>query len=87
MPCSAAAAGTAMAGRSGPARASARTPSPGFGATPLGVESAGRKRPDLDGNGKADVLLETGRGYIVLMEGADPETVAPRRPSPATSKQ
>ena len=40
----------------------------GIGATPLGIESAGRKRPDLDGNGKADVLLWTGRGYIVLME-------------------
>jgi len=40
----------------------------GIGATPLGVESAGPKRPDLDGNGKADVLLWTRRGYIVLME-------------------
>jgi len=40
----------------------------GIGATPLGVESAGRERPDLDGNGKADVLLWTRRGYIVLME-------------------
>ena len=35
---------------------------------PLGVECAGPKRPDLDGNGKADVLLTTWRGYIVLME-------------------
>ena len=40
----------------------------GFGAIPLDIESAGRKRPDMDGNGKADVLLWTGRGYIVLME-------------------
>lgn len=40
----------------------------GIGEIPLGVESAGRKRPDLDGNGKADVLLSTRRGYIVLME-------------------
>jgi hypothetical protein len=35
---------------------------------PLGIESAGRKRADLDGNGKADTLLWTGHGYIVLME-------------------
>ena len=40
----------------------------GIGAMPLGVESAGRKRPDLDGNGKADVLLSPEGGYIVLME-------------------
>jgi len=40
----------------------------GIGATPPGTESADRKRPDLDGNGKADVLLWTGGRYIVLME-------------------
>ena len=40
----------------------------GIGAMPMGVESAGPKRRDLDGNGKADVLLWTGRGYTVLME-------------------
>jgi len=40
----------------------------GIGAMPLGIESAGRRRPDLDGNGKADVLLSAGGGYIVLME-------------------
>jgi outer membrane protein assembly factor BamB len=40
----------------------------GMGAAPLGIESAGRRRPDLDGNGKADILLWTHRGYIVLME-------------------
>jgi len=40
----------------------------GFGGFPLGVESAGRKRPDLDGNGKADILLVTRLGYLVLME-------------------
>ncbi len=42
----------------------------GIGAMPLGVESAGPQRPDLDGNGKADVLLWTGCGYIVLMEAS-----------------
>ena len=41
----------------------------GIGATPLDIESAGGPRPDLDGNGKADTLLWTGRGHIVLMEG------------------
>ena len=40
----------------------------GIGAMPLGIESAGRRRADLDGNGKADVLLLAGGGYIVLME-------------------
>ncbi len=40
----------------------------GIGAMPLGVESAGPKRPDLDGNGKADVLLSPAHGYILLME-------------------
>ena len=40
----------------------------GIGSMPLGIESAGRKRADLDGNGKADTLLWTGGGYIVLME-------------------
>ena len=40
----------------------------GIGEFPLGVESAGPKRPDLDGNGKADVLLAPCRGFIVLME-------------------
>ena len=40
----------------------------GIGAMPLDIESAGRQRPDLDGNGKADVLLWTGRRYVVLME-------------------
>ena len=40
----------------------------GIGAMPSDIESAGRKRPDLDSNGKADVLLSIGRGYIVLME-------------------
>ena len=40
----------------------------GIGGMPLGIESAGRQRPDLDGNGKADVLLLAGNGYIVLME-------------------
>jgi len=40
----------------------------GIGATPLGVESAGRRRPDLDGNGKSETLLWTGRRHIVLME-------------------
>ena len=40
----------------------------GIGSMPLGIESAGRQRPDLDGNGKADVLLSTGHGYILLME-------------------
>jgi len=40
----------------------------GMGATPLDIESAGRPRPDIDGNGKADVLLLAGRGYMVLME-------------------
>ena len=39
----------------------------GIGQMPMGVESAGQKRPDLDGNGKADVLLSPNR-YIVLME-------------------
>ena len=42
----------------------------GIGATPLGIESAGPERPDLDGNGKADVLLLAGGGYVVLMEGS-----------------
>jgi hypothetical protein len=40
----------------------------GIGSIPLDIESAGRQRPDLDGNGQADVLLSTGRGYILLME-------------------
>jgi hypothetical protein len=40
----------------------------GLGGIPLGVESAGPKRPDLDGNGKADILLVTDRGYLVLLE-------------------
>jgi hypothetical protein len=40
----------------------------GIGEILLGVESAGRKRPDLDGDGKADVLQVTCCGYIVLME-------------------
>ncbi|MDP6546223.1 MAG: PQQ-binding-like beta-propeller repeat protein [Phycisphaerae bacterium] len=40
----------------------------GIGTMPLGIESAGRQRPDLDGNGKADVLLLAGSGYVVLME-------------------
>jgi outer membrane protein assembly factor BamB len=40
----------------------------GVGELPLDVESAGRPRPDLDGNGRADVLLSSGRGYILLME-------------------
>lgn len=40
----------------------------GIGTMPMGVESAGWKRPDLDGNGKADVLLAPHGGYIVLME-------------------
>jgi|GEM_PF-2334034 len=40
----------------------------GIGAAQLGVESAGPMRPDLDGNGKADILLWTRSGYIVLME-------------------
>ena len=39
----------------------------GIRGVPLDVECAGRKRPDLDSNGKADVLLWTGR-YILLME-------------------
>jgi hypothetical protein len=29
----------------------------GIGAVPLGIETAAQKRPDLDGNNKADVLL------------------------------
>lgn len=41
----------------------------GMGATPLGIECAGPERPDLDGNGRSDVLLWTRRGYVVLMEG------------------
>ena len=40
----------------------------GTGATPMGVESAGPLRPDLDGNGKADLLLWTRRGYMLLLE-------------------
>ena len=40
----------------------------GTGSIPLGVESAGGKRRDFDGNGKAEILLESHRGYIVLME-------------------
>lgn len=43
----------------------------GIGAVPLGVETASHKRPDLDGNKKADVLLlddaDAGK-YILLME-------------------
>jgi hypothetical protein len=34
----------------------------------MGVESAGPLRPDLDGNGKADLLLWTRRGYMLLLE-------------------
>jgi len=40
----------------------------GIGGPPLGVESAGPKRRDLDGNGKADVLLWVRGRYILLME-------------------
>ena len=40
----------------------------GIGGMPMGVESAGQKRRDHDGNGKADVLLSIGNGYIVVME-------------------
>lgn len=40
----------------------------GTGATPMGVECAGPLRPDLDGNGKADILLWTRRGYMLLVE-------------------
>ena len=57
----------------------------GIGATPLGVESSGRQRPDLDSNGKADVLLWTGRGYIVLMEGTGRKT--DRRPTAAGARR
>jgi hypothetical protein len=40
----------------------------GICGVPMDVESASPKRPDLDGNGKADVLLWTRLGYMVLME-------------------
>jgi len=40
----------------------------GIGGMSMGVESAGQKRPDHDGNGKADVLLAIGNGFIVAME-------------------
>ena len=43
----------------------------GIGAIPLGIETAVPERPDLDGTGKADVLLldDAGAGnYIVPME-------------------
>jgi len=45
----------------------------GMQGIPLGVEGAGKKRPDLDGNNKADVLLWVRNDaveskYIVLME-------------------
>ena len=40
----------------------------GTGATPMGVESAGPLRPDLDGNGKTDLVLWTRRGYMLLLE-------------------
>lgn len=40
----------------------------GTGATPMGVESAGPERRDLNGNGKADVLLWTRKGYLLLVE-------------------
>jgi len=40
----------------------------GITGIPLDIESAGRRRPDIDGNGKADVLLWGGPGYMVLME-------------------
>jgi len=39
--------------------------------TPLGVEGASEKRPDIDGNNKADVLVWVRNDeskYIVLME-------------------
>jgi hypothetical protein len=40
----------------------------GLGGIPLDIESAGRQRPDIDGNGKADTLIWAGHGYLVLME-------------------
>jgi hypothetical protein len=40
----------------------------GITGIPLDIESAGRRRVDIDGNGKADVLLWGGPGYMVLME-------------------
>ncbi|MDP6543498.1 MAG: exo-alpha-sialidase [Phycisphaerae bacterium] len=39
----------------------------GVRGVPFDVECAGGKRPDLDGDGKADVLLWTGR-YMLIME-------------------
>jgi outer membrane protein assembly factor BamB len=35
---------------------------------PLDIESAGRQRPDMDANGKADVLIWASERYLVLME-------------------
>lgn len=40
----------------------------GVGSMPLGVESAGPRRRDNDGNGRAETLLSPRDGYIVLME-------------------
>jgi len=40
----------------------------GIGGIPLDIESAGRRRPDIDGNGKADALISVGSGCMVLME-------------------
>ncbi len=40
----------------------------GMGGMPMGVESAGQERRDVDGNGKAEILMSPGDGFIVLME-------------------
>jgi hypothetical protein len=39
----------------------------GMGGMPMGVESAGQERRDIDKNGKAEILMSTG-GFIVLLE-------------------
>jgi len=40
----------------------------GVGSMPLGVESAGPRRPDNDGNGKCETLVSPRDGYFLLLE-------------------
>jgi outer membrane protein assembly factor BamB len=53
----------------------------GLGGMPLGTDSGGREHPDLDGNGRADVLVYAGDGYVALMEMPEAGKAKSQRPT------